>query len=110
MSVADTCLVRMAEQVPSSSVFNFGCGFHVRVEPDHLLRIAAERRYNTSHGRKPVDCGFQGFPAPWSGTEAKLCRPYGACAEWKFKSTGLRPWLRLYRRYAAKQRQQSSGW
>ncbi len=64
MSVADTCLVRMAEQVPSSSVFTFGYGFHVRVEPDHLLRIAAQRRYNTSHGRKPVDCGFQGFPAP----------------------------------------------
>src|SRR6266571_7538490 len=43
---------------------NFVTIQHVRVEPDHLLQIAAQRRYNTSHGRKPVDCGFQRFPAP----------------------------------------------
>src|SRR6266705_7122309 len=33
----------------------------------HLVSVAAERRNNGSHGRKPVDVNFRDFPAPLRG-------------------------------------------
>ena len=71
---------------------------------------------NVSHGRKPVeldrsltqprrgDTGRRGFVPPLflrlRSIELAL---RGASAKWKFKTTGSRPWLELYRRSAAKQ-------
>jgi len=46
----------------------------VKLELGHLLAAAAKRRYNFSHGRKPVDVNFKDFPAPL-GAAQKLCRP-----------------------------------
>ena len=34
------------------------------LEFGHLVSVAAERRNNDSHGRKPVDGNFDDFPAP----------------------------------------------
>src|SRR5438128_588404 len=34
----------------------------------------------------------------------RACASRGASAKWKFKTTGSRPWLELYRRSAAKRR------
>ena len=54
--------------------------------------------------------GIRASPVGAAQHGVYLCRPYGACAEWKFRTTGSRPWLELYRRYAAKeaQREQNS--
>src|SRR6266571_5317906 len=51
-----------------------------------LAILAAERRYNFSHGREPV---------------VSIGISRGAGKSLKFPSTGLRPWLWLFRRYAA---------
>ena len=36
----------------------------VKLELGHLLAAAAKRRYNFSHGRKPVDADFNDLPTP----------------------------------------------
>src|SRR5437867_2026983 len=77
-----------------------------------LRNPAAERRNNVSHGRKPV--GFGAFrtqprakrkldraqPQEEGGDTARrgFVPPLRGTAKWTFKTTGLRPWLELFRR------------
>src|SRR6266571_9358997 len=67
---------------------------------------AAERRNNVSHGREPVELDrTQSQPRRGGTTRRWICAaPDGASAESKFKTTGSRPWLKLYRRSAATKR------
>src|SRR5437867_4155131 len=86
--------------------------------------VAAERRNNNSHGRKPVE-GISTTSQPRAKRKLDRAQPqeegrhnfcaaplleaalYRACASrgagksLKFPSTVLRPWLWLFRRYAA---------
>ena len=58
----------------------------------HLVLVAAERRNNNSHGRKPVDGNFNDFPAPL--LEAALyraCASRGARARNANRNHGLTP-------------------